>query len=449
LRDAEQIDWPRSGAVKLRWLRALFDLVEAGGGTGQGARWREWLERFGRYRAEQGEPLERHACFEALHAFFMAQGLSDWRQWPPRFRDPASPEVADFARAQAVDVRFHVFLQWLADAGLAQAQQAARDAGMAIGLVSDLAVGMDGGGSHAWAHPGDLLSGLEVGAPPDLLNTQGQTWGLTALSPRALIQSGFAPFLSTLRAAMRHAGGVRIDHVLGLKRLWLVPQGAPAGEGAYLHYPLDDLLNLVALESHRHRAIVIGEDLGTVPHGLREQLADLGIMGMRVLWFERDPMSGHGAGFLPPGQWPRDAVALTATHDLATAAGWWLGRDIDWRERIGIGGDVASSRAERARDRAALLRACAGRSDDPATVPPDTAVDLAIDQVAATPASLAIVPLEDLLGLVEQPNLPGTVDEHPNWRRRLPLPADGLLAEPPALRRVQRLRQWRGLKDAP
>ncbi len=445
LRDAPQIDWPRSGAVKMRWLRALFDLVDAPGDVagkvagGDGAS-PDWKRDFDRFAAEQGEPLALHACFEALHAKFAPQGLGDWRRWPEALRDPRGEEVARFKREHAAELRFHAFLQWLADTGLARAQQAARRAGMAVGLVSDLAVGLDSGGSHAWSRPDELLAGLEVGAPPDMLNTDGQTWGLTALSPRAMREGGFAAFLSTLRAAMRHAGGVRIDHVLGLKRLWLVPQGAGAGEGAYLHYPFDDLLNLVALESHRHRAIVIGEDLGTVPSGLRDKLADLSILGMRVLWFERDPASPDGAGFLPPAQWPRDAVALTTTHDLATAAGWWLGRDIDWRERIG-GADAAASRTERARDREALRRAC-GASDG--EIGAQGAVDLAVDQVAATPAVLAIVPLEDLLGLAEQPNLPGTVDEHPNWRRRLPSPADRLLAQAPVSSRAARLSRGRG-----
>ena len=160
--------------------------------------------------------------------------------------------------------------------------------GMRIGLISDVAVGMNPGGSHAWSRPHDLLLGLSVGAPPDLFNTRGQDWGLTAFSPQALLATGFEPFIATLRAAMRAAGGVRIDHAMGLTRLWLVPRGASPAEGAYLSYPLDDLLRLIALESHRHRAIVIGEDLGTVEPEFRERMADAGIAGMDVLWFQRE-----------------------------------------------------------------------------------------------------------------------------------------------------------------
>ena len=196
-------------------------------------------------------------------------------------------KVKQFAHDNEKEVQFHCFLQWVADRSLTTAQQAAKDAGMRIGLISDLAVGMSGEGSHAWSSQHDVLNGLQVGAPPDLYNQNGQNWGLTTFSPWALRTGGFAPFIATLRAALRHAGGVRIDHVMGLMRLWVIPDGAGPQDGAYLTYPLDDLLRLTALESLRHRAIVIGEDLGTVPAGFRDTLSQVGIYGMQVLWFER------------------------------------------------------------------------------------------------------------------------------------------------------------------
>ena len=183
-------------------------------------------------------------------------------------------------------------------------------------MISDLAIGMSGSGSHAWMSQADILGGLEIGAPPDLFNVDGQNWGLTTFSPRALASSGYEPFTATIRACMRHAGGVRIDHAMGFMRLWVTPRGARPSEGAYLAYPLDDLLRLTALESHRHRAVVIGEDLGTVPEGFRDRLSQSGIYGMSILWFER-----NASRFKPPRRWPAETVAMTSTHDLPTVAG--------------------------------------------------------------------------------------------------------------------------------
>ncbi len=419
LQGQSTIDWLRAGRLKLRWLRALFDRQRPVDGLA----------------APLSDALRLHAVFEALHAHFSAQGLGYWRDWPEPFRDPSSAEVAAFAEQQADEIRFHAWLQHCAERGLQQAQAAVTAAGMRIGLIADVAIGMTGAGSHAWSLPDDLLPGLEIGAPPDLLNTRGQAWGLAAFSPPALLRSGFAPFIATLRAAMQHAGGVRIDHVLGLNRLWMVPQGRPAAEGAYLHYPLRDLINLTILESHRHRAIVIGEDLGTVPEGLRDTLAAAGISGMQVLWLDRTP---DGIGFIAPDHWSKDAIAMTTTHDLPTVAGWWQGRDLDWRERVGVAGhDPEATRRLRAEEKAAMVAMVPGVDAGA------DGVDLAIEFIASTRSPLAVLPIEDLLGLVEQPNLPGTIDQHPNWRQRLPLPADRLLAEEPTARRVARLSELR------
>ena len=440
----ELIDWPTAGAAKLARLRAVFERFQAQSPPGE----RSQLEAF---RREGGEDLERHARFEALHAHFRAEsGARGWEDWPQPFHDPASAAVAEFAARNAAEVGFHVFLQWLADLSLAHAQAAAKDAGMAVGLIADLAVGMDAGGSHAWSRPDDLLHGLSVGAPPDLFQPAGQDWGLAAFSPAALRRSGYEAFLSTLRAAMRHAGGVRIDHAMGLRRLWLTPQGASPTEGAYLQYPFEDMMRLIALESARARAIVVGEDLGTVPQGFREETTAAGMMGMRVLWFERDAQGG----FQPPAAWSRDAMAMTSTHDLPTVAGWWRGRDIDWLDQLGRKASLegpAEERAARETDREALWRACAAAGVAEGPQPPPSggqdAVDAAIAYVARSACDLAIVPLEDLLGEVEQPNLPGTIDEHPNWRRRLPAAPDVLLREPRVAARLDRLAQERPTGD--
>lgn len=430
------IDWPEAGRAKMAALRASFEAFRR---LPEG----DLRSEFERFLLEGGLLLQEHAVFEALHGHFLAaEGAGGWQAWPQAYRDPMAPAVTEFARENAGEVTFHVFLQWLADRSLHAAQTAAQESGMAIGLIADLAVGMDGGGSHAWSRRDDVLGGLSIGAPPDLLGPKGQDWGLTTFSPRALHQHGFAPFLATMRAAMRNAGGMRIDHVMGLSRLWVIPEGAPAKDGVYLSYPLEDMLRLAALESHRNGAILIGEDLGTVPAGFREKLDAAGVFGMRVLWFER----AEEGGFIPPERWSEHAAAMTTTHDLPTVAGWWRGSDIDWRDEAGQNRDAEhgdEQREEREADRERLWQACvdAGVAQGPCP-PVDEAgpvVDACLRLVAATPSILAIAPAEDLLGEGEQPNLPGTIAEHPNWRRRLGADLDA----PHARRRLAMLAEAR------
>lgn len=432
LETADLVDWPRATVAKLALFRRLFETEFAN---------RPDLQAdFAAFRTAGGPPLEDHARFEALHAKMLATdpGKWHWQNWPEGFRDPRSAAVAAFARKNARDVEFYAFLQWMAARGLSGAQASARAAGMPIGLISDLAVGSDGGGSQAWSRHQDMLIGLSIGAPPDLLNSIGQAWGLSAFSPRALVDSGFVAFIAMLRATMAHAGGVRIDHIMGLLRLWMVPDGARPSEGAYLAYPFDDMERLVALESHRHRAIVIGEDLGTVPDGFRGRLARRGILGMQVLWFEQNDRR-----FKPATDYSPDAIAVTGTHDLPTVAGWWRGRDIDWRTPLGLLGenmDEPSARTERAEDRRAIWDAL-GHPSSPPPAPDDTepVVEAALAFLGHTPAPLVIVPVEDALALVEQPNLPGTVDAHPNWRRRLFAPTQDMLEPPQVQARLARL----------
>ncbi|HYZ34894.1 MAG TPA: 4-alpha-glucanotransferase, partial [Crenalkalicoccus sp.] len=391
---------------------------------------REALEWF---RQERGDPLETHARFEALHAEQFSKGRWHWRDWPAELRDPRSPAVSAFAARHAEEVAFHAYMQWRADRSLEAAQRATREAGMSIGLIADLAVGADSGGSHCWSRQDETLIGLSIGAPPDLLSTKGQKWGLAAFSPQGLRRNGFGAFLEMLRAAMRHAGGVRIDHALGLRRLWVVPEGAEAKDGAYLGFPQRDLLRLIALESRRHAALVLGEDLGTIPEGFQDELAQVGILGMRVLWFERD-----GERFTQPRTWSRSAAAMTSTHDLPTLAGWWAGRDLEWRTKLDLAGGPERQAQEgnaRFRDRYLLwdaMRESGAAQGDP---PPDddgaTFADAATRHVASAASDVAIIPIEDVLALEEQPNLPGTMDaQHPNWRRRLPETAERLLEAP-------------------
>lgn len=436
LEASSHIDWQEAARIKRGLLRSLFEALIAEPSANLAL-----TADFARFRADSGDLLSQHATFEALHAEQLRAGAGDWRRWPVDLRNPTSATVAVFAAANEREVSFHCFLQWLADRSLGMAQARARQAGMRIGLISDLAVGMDPAGSHAWSRQADVLGGLSIGAPPDMFNPRGQDWGLTGFSPRALVNDGFAPFLATLRAAMRHTGGVRIDHAMGLTRLWLVPQGGTPADGAYLSYPVADLLRLLAMESQRHRAIVVGEDLGTVPGGFRETLETAGVHGMRVLWFER---SGHS--FLPPDAWDSAAVAMTSTHDLPTVAGWWHGSDIAARAacgRLGAGVQESDVAAGRAGDRSALWDAFvqAGVANDQPPSPDNTApvVDAALAFTARTNSPLCLLPIEDVIGQEEQPNLPGTIDEYPNWRHRLPGEAGSLLDEPHAAARVKRL----------
>ena len=433
------IDWPAAARARLARFRRVYDQIESAP--------RSLRQELADFRIRHPD-LESHARFEALHArhFGADRTRWHWRSWPEQYRDPRSPAVKAFARQYAGDVAFHLFLQFLAERQLAAAQAEARSAGMPIGLIVDLAVGTDSGGSQGWSRQDEMLIGLAVGAPPDLLNTHGQNWGVVAFSPTGLVRHGFSGFIDMLRAALRHAGGVRIDHVMGLRRLWVIPEGAGATEGAYLRFPLDDMLRLVALESQRHHGIVLGEDLGTVPEGFQDQLRGRGIMGVRVLWFERD-----GNAYRPPAAWPPGAVAMTSTHDLPTVAGWWSGRDLDWRRELNMIGDeraVWFEHQNRSRDRARLWDAFrdsgAAAGDMPPPEKPAPAVDAAVRHVGRAACELVMLPLEDALAQTEQPNLPGTTHEHPNWRRRVPRPADRLLDEPEVATRLSGLAEARG-----
>jgi 4-alpha-glucanotransferase len=434
------VDWPGAGRARLARFRRAFAVFGANPSHPLAA-------GFEAFRQQQGDVLESHARFEALHGHLFGgdPALWNWRTWPEQFRDPRSPAVAAFAREHANEVSFHAFLQFLADRGLASAQAAARAAGMRIGLISDLAVGTDGGGSHAWSRLGETRIGLSVGAPPDILSKTGQDWGLAAFSPTGLVRHGFSAYLEMLRGALRHAGGVRIDHVMGLARLWVLPEGATAAEGAYLNFPLHDLMRLIALESQRYRAVILGEDLGTVPDGFQQQLDQRNLMGLRVLWFEVE-----GERFRPPDRWTRDAAAMTSTHDLATVAGWWRGHDLDLRRPLGMLGDDTGTwfaYENRARDRDklwdALMTSGAAQGAVPAQDDALPVVDAAIRHVGKSHCEMALLPVEDAMAIADQPNLPGTTDQHPNWRRRMAFDAQSFFADPGIAARLQLLAEAR------
>lgn len=427
------IDWPAAAKAKQRLLRALYDDFR----HGHHPQHADFLS----FRQAGAEALENHCRFEAIQAVRAAAGEDlDWRHWPEEWRSPQSPALVHFAEANRDDIGFYAFGQWLIARCLERAQQAARGSGMGIGLIADLAVGADGGGSQAWSRQDELLAGLTVGAPPDILNRAGQGWGISAFAPEGLKRHGFRAFIEMLRANFAHAGGLRIDHVMGLQRLWVIPMDASPQDGAYLYYPVDDLLRLLALESHRHQAIVLGEDLGTVPDGLRDKLIGRSILGMRVLLFEQ----GHDGQFKPILDWPDNALATTSTHDLPTLNGWWHSRDIDWNVQLGLidAPGMEQWREHRLRERQALRQAL---SQDPQNFvdevrnETDHMIDASVRYLGHTRAPLVLLPLEDALGLEEQANLPGTTDTHPNWRRRLPGEAASLLDNAGAARRLELL----------
>jgi 4-alpha-glucanotransferase len=370
--------------------------------------------------------------FEALQEHYLHESRQfSWQSWPEPMRDPRSPEVAEFAAAHRDRVEFFQFLQWEAERQLAAAAAAGREAGLRIGLYRDLAVGADPNGAEAWVDQELVAPGASIGAPPDALSRAGQNWGLAPVNPLALRRQGFAPFITSLRANMRHAGILRIDHVMSLNRLYWIPSGMEARDGAYVNYPFDDLVRLVALESRRHACAVVGEDLGTVPEGFRDTMRSANILSYRIFVFER---RNEGA-FVRPPEYPELAAASAATHDIATLKGFWLGSDIAWRGRLGLYPDrhaQEAEAAERDRDRRLLLEALVAegllalaRTAEllPECGEPIYSTELGeaiLTYLARSRARLMLVQLEDVLCETEQANLPGTIDAHPNWRRQLP-----------------------------
>ena len=425
------IDWETALPQRLDDLRRIFDELPE-----------ETRTTIAEANAAEGEELYRQAVFDALDRYFRPGGAKGWHDWPADYRNPDNPTVQEFSKEHAEEVEFGLFVQWLARESLASVQAGARENGMAIGLIADLAVGVHTGGSDAWSMQGHMLEGLTIGAPPDPLGPHGQNWALTTFSPRGLRETGYAPWIETLRSALNRSGGLRIDHAFGLERLWVVPAHRPSSDGAYLSYPFKDLLRLTALEAHRAGALIIAEDLGTMPWGFGEAIAEKRLAGMRVLWFER----AEDDGFVSPQDYAPDTVAMTGTHDTATVAGWWSGRDLDWAERLHRfpeGSTREEQDEKRAWDRGLLWAALDGSEPRPEPDDPEPVVDAALRHIGRAKSQLAIAPLEDLLALEEQPNLPGTIDEHPNWRRRLCQPVSDLLAEPHTAKRIASFDQAR------
>lgn len=447
---ASLLDWPRIASLRLRLLRDVFMIFDRHGPA-------ELKERFRIFRHDSGRSLRHHAVYEALHAHHSsALGPEHgWQHWPSPLRDPDSSATAEFADMHKTEVEFHAFAQWLAHENLSQAQTSARAAGMSCGLIQDLAIGTDPRGSHAWGLQSDILTSVSVGAPPDVYQVYGQNWGLTAFSPRGLRRGAYAAFIDTLRANLRCSGGIRIDHIAGMERLWLIPEGATAAQGAYLAYPRRELLGLIALEAARHNALVIGENLGTVSDELNTAIKNHGMLGTNVLWFERDASdpAASSAPFRQTQQWSKDSVAMASTHDLPTIHGWWQERDIHWKALLDAFTPVHldKARAERANERVELWRALQREGCAPAGsghAPDDTPLNAIVSFVARTPCPLALFSLEDLLGVMDQPNMPGTVTgqgliSHPNWVQRLPESIETVFVDAAVAGRFEAVRQAR------
>jgi glycogen debranching enzyme GlgX len=363
--------------------------------------------------ASMSPALQRFATFQAIAETL---GSSHWAEWPPELRHPDSVGVSNFAAAHSELVAFHAFLQVLAEEQLSAAKHGN---GLSIGFYLDLAVGAAPDGSEAWAAQDFLMPGVSIGAPPDPFALNGQVWSLPPPNPLAMRRSGYAAFNELLEANMRHAGALRIDHAIGLRRLFLVPDGMRASDGAYMNLRLDEMLAQIALQSHRARCLVVGEDLGTVPEGLSDALAGADILSYRVLWFERDR-----GQFKASSVWKQSAAACVSTHDLPTLAGWWSGADIVERHALGLLPDADAALAERKAEKQAMVERLtaegllASTLDLDAPLPDEVAVAVHAF-VAATPALLALVQADDLAGETDAINLPGTVQERPNWRRRI------------------------------
>jgi 4-alpha-glucanotransferase len=414
LRTSEIVDYVGVAELKWRALRSAFKKFSADPATGR-------QRDFVKFRAERGPLLSRFACFEVLRHKFK----KPWWEWPEEWRQPDEAKCASLREGpDAAEIEFVEFVQWTADRQLRACRDLAQRRGMKVGLYLDVAVGVQSDGFDAWNEQLAISRHLAVGAPPDPLNTSGQNWGLAGFNAAGLEIQSFEPYREMLRASMRHAGAIRLDHVLGLKRLYLVPHGFPATDGVYVQMPFEALLAATAQESVAHRCVVIGEDLGTVPEGFRAQMADWGIWSYQVMMFERDD---HGK-FRGVDHYAPNALVTFNTHDLSTYAGWRSFSDLKLKRSLGIDpGESDNARWHALAMLSDVLRHYGIDRHD---------LNAVVGFLARTKSRLLAISLEDLLGVIDQPNIPGTVNEHPNWRQRLPLALDEIASaiDVPALK---------------
>ncbi len=384
-------------------------------------------QAFRSFQRDRAPALRRFAIFSTLSEQLSANGLHSWHQWPGDWHRPTLEAMASFERENLERIEYHEYLQWLAEQQLDRVRRVARSLRMGIGLYQDLAVGVGGAGAEVWQDQGLFAGGMSVGAPPDAWNLRGQNWGLPPWNPIALRAAGYQPFIELLRANMRYAGALRIDHVMELMRLFWIPSGRGPAEGSYINYPFQELLSILALESVRNRCLVIGEDLGTVPEGFREQMLETGVLSFRLLYFERDSTGAVCA----PGNYPREAAVAISTHDLPPLSAFWSGTDLKLRDELGLWSSSERREADVAeRPRLCASLAAAFRDAGLAEADTDVPVMAAHAFLARTPSRLFIVTPEDVLDERRQANVPGTTDEHPNWRHRLAVEVEELFRDP-------------------
>jgi 4-alpha-glucanotransferase len=414
LEEARRSDHVAYESVAMRKLDALRVVFEAFEKNKCLTRHRE----FEAFISERASLLERACTFQALRSYFASidPALADSKRWPEEFRNYRSPAVARWAGYNKPLIRFQLWLQWIADQQLRFAAEAAR--GMAIGLYRDLAVGADPSGAEMWCHSVSLLPSVHIGAPADIWNPAGQDWGLPPFHPKRLRQEGYRPFIELLQSNMRYCGALRIDHAMALQRLYWIPAGGDAKDGAFVQYPLDDLVGILALESHRNRCLVVGEDLGTVPEGFRERMAEAKVLSYRVLIFERNE-----DGFLSPGEYPYLSLSVASSHDLPTLSGWWRESDLDSKAALDLFPNAQlhhEARVQRTVDREDLLaRLKLEKLHGSGAADAESFSQAVSAFLGKTNSMITLLQLDDLTGEVEQVNIPATTEAtHPNWRRK-------------------------------
>lgn len=441
LRAVEWIDYKAVFAFKMRWLRQVFENADLSDRSERG-------RAFAAYIVTGGESLLQMATFDALQNTLYAGGLEAWGPpvWPDAYRDYNSAAVKTWIASHQFDIRFYLFLQWIADQQLTEAEQLAKALGMKIGLYRDLAVGVSEGSCEIWANKDFYCPAASIGAPPDPLGPQGQNWGLPPVDPVRLYQAAYQPFIELLRANMRGCGALRIDHVMGLRRLWWVPPGAPSSMGAYVYYPVDDLLAILALESHRQRCLVIGEDLGTVPPEMRTLLHDNGIYSYKVFFFER----AQDGGFFSPSHYPAQAMSALTTHDMPTLRGFWHCDDLSLGRDLGLYPDEEKLQdlyRERHSAKQAILDSLRWHGVLPENIGHDVswvgmsaALSHALQEhMCRGNSALFSTQLEDWLEMDLPVNVPGTCSEYPNWRRKLSKDLESFLNDPALITLAHRL----------
>ena len=446
LRESQQVDYDAVQTAKRTMLELAYRrfLTESYSGEEPNLQPKTSRARlFEQFIQSEGTSLELYATFQALEEErqLIQPKSATWHDWPNQFLTPGQP-VREYAKRHRTRIRFFEYIQWVASEQLNEIRQTAEQLGMPIGLYQDLALGAERNGAEAWIYQSVLAFKADCGAPPDAFAPKGQNWGLPPMNPHALRASGYELMIQLLRNNFRSGGAIRLDHVMAFFRLFWIPRGRPASEGTYVQYPFEDLLAIVALESVRSKTLVIGEDLGTVPDWVREQLAKARVLSYRVFYFERGP---DGA-MKSPGDYPVQSLAVVTTHDLPTLTGFWSGEDLHVRAKLGAFIDDAAQRQaweERQRDKASILRALQrehllphGMTEDLATAPAMT-TDLcqAIHiYLARTPSCIVLANVEDGLGELSQTNLPGTIDSHPNWTRKYAVHVDEMACD-------ERLRQ--------